>query len=152
MIRLLIAALLLSTLPVIAGDAKSADAGQNEPEKEAPKPADPTLPADVLGFYGTVSGTVEKVDAGNATLTVKVASAVADAEKNKAPKPEALAGLTITVTPLNAKGKDDKTVLDEKAVAYIKGAIAGDSVTLAVRASTKGDVFRLLKVPAAGGK
>lgn len=139
-------ALLLATLP----------AGTIAAEPDAPPAAggrkDGSLPKDVMGFYGSVTGTVEAVDAEAVTFKVKVTKAVGDASKNKAPKPEALTGMIIVVTPLAAKDKEGKSVLDEKASAYIKGAKSGDPVTLAVRASSKGVVFRLLKVPSAGGK
>ena len=111
----------------------------------------PKMSADILGFYGTVTGTVESVDSNEITMKVKVSKAEPDAAKNKAPKPEAMPGQTITITPL-AKKTDGKSVLDEKASGYIKGAKTGDPVTLAVRASREGVVFRLLKVPSAGSK
>lgn len=140
--------------PAAAGDKKAEPAKEEgkEPAKGAPKKEGPSLPADVLNFYGKVTGTVESVDAAKYQLKVKVASAEAEAGKNKAPKPAALAGMTITVTPI-AKQKDDDTFeVDEAVLAYIKGAKAGDAVTLNVRASSKGVVFRLLKVPAAAAK
>jgi|GEM_PF-5270670 len=140
--------------PAAAGNQKAepAKGDDKEPAKDAPKKEGPSLPADVLNFYGKVTGTVESVDASKYELKVKVASAEADSEKNKAPKPEALAGMTITVTPLAKKQDDDTVKVDEASVAYIKGAKAGDAVTLNVRASSKGVVFRLLKVPAAAAK
>lgn len=143
--RTLCLLLLGCLLPIAAGFA------QTDGDKPA-KSTEAKLPADVLGFEGKVTGTVESVDLEKATLKIKVTKAEAHAEKNKAPKPEALAGMTITVTPLDQKEKDGTPKVDAKAVAYIKGALAGDAVTLDLRSSSKGVVFRLLKVPSAGGK
>jgi hypothetical protein len=135
---------------------KKAQPGKGEtkpPAKAAPKKDGPSLPVDVLNFHGKVTGTVESVDTAKHELRVKVASAAANPEKNKAPKPEALSGMTITVTPLEKrKASDSAAEPDEAAVAYFKGAKPGDVVTLDVRASSKGVVFRLLKVPVSGGK
>ena len=150
MIRFTLTALTVCLLPVAVRADEKTPAPAAEPGKEAPKDA-ASLPADVQNFYGKVTGTVVSVDLGKSEMKVKVTSAEADAEKNKAPKPAALAGMTIVVTPLAVK-KDDTVALDEAAVAYIKGAKAGDAVTIPVRASSKGVVFRLLKVPSAAGK
>jgi hypothetical protein len=106
----------------------------------------------VLNFSGKVTGRVVSVDLEKSEMNVKVTAADADPAKNKAPKPGALAGMTITVTPLQVKKDDGSTVLEPAATAYIKGAKAGDSVTIPVRASSKGVVFRLLKVPSAAAK
>ena len=126
------------------------DSSEKKPAAEAKSEA--ALPADVLNYYGKISGTVESVDAAKSEMKVKVSTATADAAKNKAPKPETLAGMVITVTPLEKKDKDGKKSLDAASVAFIGGAKAGDPVTLDVRASSKGVVFRLLKVPSAAGK
>jgi len=162
--RSTLAAILLWSAPSLVAGAEDARAAAGdkkaEPAKEegkapagsAPKKLGPSLPADVLNFYGKITGTVDSVDLAKSELKVKVASATADPAKNKAPKPEALSGMTITVTPLAKKPGDDAGVLDEASVAYIKGAKAGDAVTLDVRASSKGVVFRLLKVPVSAGK
>ena len=142
------AALLIALTPVFAADAPD-DA--KKPAADNLKEGEGSLPKEVRGFYGSVTGTVEAVDATAVTLKIKVTKAEADATKNKAPKPDALAGMSITITPL-AKEVDGKSVLDEKASAYIKGSVTGDPLTLSVRASSKGVVFRLLKVPSAGTK
>lgn len=159
MIRHLLTAALFSVAllssAVALPEAEDADKERKTaPAKEdsgKPKSA-PALPEGVLNFYGKVTGTVESVDAEKGSFKVKVTTAEANAEKNKAAKPESLTGMTIEVTPLAKSGEDDKVVLDPEAVAYIKGAKAGDAVTLNVRASSKGVVFRLLKVPAAATK
>lgn len=149
-----ICTLLSSTLLAIALPCAADDKPAAAPEKAKPAeaPAAGSLPKDVLEFYGKVTGTVETADAGGKQITVKVKEATADAEKNKAPKPEALKGMTITVTPLEKKQKDGSKSLDAPAVAWMKGAKAGDSVTISIRASSKGEVFRLLTVPAAAPK
>jgi hypothetical protein len=149
MIRYLCTAALLGLISSVrsAADDKPAAA----PSKATPPEAG-SLPADVLLFHGTVTATVVSVDAEKTEMKVKVTSAAPDPAKNKAPKPEALAGMTITVTPLQVKKSDGKSVLDEAGSAYIKGARPGDPVTIPVRASSKGVVFRLLKVPSAAGK
>ena len=121
-------------------------------EKPAGESAEPTLPKDVLDFYGKITGTVESVDVEGKVLKLKVTEVSADAEKNKAPKPETLNGMSITVTPLEKKQKDGSKKLDAAAVAWMKGAKAGDTVKLSIRASSKGVVFRLLTVPGAAGK
>jgi hypothetical protein len=123
------------------------------PEEKAPEaPAGPQLPKEVLDFQGRITGTVESVKSDGREMKVKVSSASADAEKNRAAKPEALSGMSITVTPLEKRQPDKSVKIDEAAVAWIKGAKAGDAVQLEVRASSKGVVFRLLKVPGAAGK
>lgn len=159
MIRPLLSAILLSLAFAVSAHAQAEDADKGKGKKTGPakvEPAKPktppSLPEGVLNFYGKVTGTVESVEAEKGYFKVKVTKAEADAEKNKATKPEALAGMTIQVTPLAKKGESDQAVLDEAAVAYIKGAKAGDPVTLDVRASSKGVVFRLLKVPTAAAK
>ena len=132
--------------------AEAAKDGKKLPAKETPKKGTASLPPDVMNFSGKVTGTVESVDPAKYELKVKVTSATADPAKNKAPKPETLAGMSIIVTPLG-KPKDDDTVeADAASVAYIKGAKPGDPVTLDVRASSKGVVFRLLKVPVSAVK
>ena len=158
MIRLLLTAALFTLAPAMA-QAQAEDADKDKEKKTAPAKADPeksktapSLPEGVLNFYGKVTGTVESVEAEKGILKVKVTSAQADAEKNKATMPESLAGMSIQVTPLAKKGEDDKAIPDEAALAYIKGAKAGDPVTLDVRASSKGVVFRLLKIPTAAAK
>ena len=149
MIRPAVTALLLafSSLSSPAGEKSGSDAKKTESAKE-----EASLPADVQNFYGEVTGTVASVDAAKSELSVKISKAVGDPARNKAPKPEALAGMTIAVTPLLKKSADGKQALDEASVAYIKGAKAGDPVTISVRASSKGVVFRLLKVPASAGQ
>lgn len=141
------AALLIAVVPSFAAD--------DDKKPAAPAAADASdedlLPEDVRGFYGSVTATVESVDTTEITMKIKVITATPDASKNKAPNPESLAGMSITVTPL-PKEKDGKSILDEKGSGYIKGAKSGDPVTLSIRAATKGDVFRLLKVPSAGSK
>ncbi len=158
MIRILLTAALFTLAPAMAR-AQATDADKAKEKKIAPAKADPekaktapSLPEGVLNFYGKVTGTVESVEAGKGILKVKVTSALADAEKNKATMPESLAGMTIQVTPLAKKGQGDKAIVDEAAAAYIKGTKAGDPVTLDVRASSKGVVFRLLKVPTSAAK
>jgi hypothetical protein len=145
-IRPFLTALLLAVQTAAAGGGASTTTPAAAGEKEA------TLPKGVMGFHGSVSGTVESVDTTGVTLKVKVTKAEADASKSKAPNPESLIGMTIIVTPLEVRDKEGKTVLDEKASAYIKGTKSGDQVTLAVRTSGKGVVFRLRRVPSAGGK
>ena len=155
MIRALLSAALLAlavALPASAQDSDNDKEKKTDPAKEdsaKPKLA-PSLPQGVLNFYGKVTGTVETVDA-HGYIKVKVTKAEADPEKNKATKPESLAGMSIIVTPLAKAGEGDKAVLDPAALAYIKGAKIGDPVTIDVRASSKGVVFRLLKVPTAAG-
>lgn len=144
MISRFTAALLLCVVPTL----RAAD----EPAPPAKESKKGSLPADVLGFQGKITGTVDSVDAEKGVLKVKVTKAEADAKKNKAPKPESLVGMTILITPLEQTDKEGKTTSDAAGAAYIKGAAAGDAVTLPVRASSKGEVFRLLKVPTAGGK
>ena len=163
MIRHLLTPVLFSAALLCSAVAlpKAEDADkEKEKEKEAepakedsgkPKSV-PALPEGVLNFYGKVTGTVESVDAEKGSFKVKVTKAEANPEKNKATEPESLAGMIIQVTPLAKQGEEDKAVLDPGAVAYIKGAKTGDAVTLDVRASSKGVVFRLLKVPAAATK
>ncbi len=155
MIRPLLTATLLSlafAIPAGAQDAKKDNEKKTEPARQVPGDARtvPSLPEDVLNFYGKVTGTVEAVDA-EGSMKVKVSKAEADAAKNKAPKPESLVGMTIIVTPLAKKGEADKAVVDAAALAYVKGSKVGDPVTLDVRASSKGVVFRLLRVPTAAG-
>ncbi len=147
------AALLSSAvaLPQAADADKEKKTPPAKEDSEKPKSV-PALPEGVLNFYGKVTGTVESVEAEKGYFKVKVTKAEASAEKNKATKPESLAGMTIYVTPLAKKGEGDNVVPDPEAMAYIKGAKAGDAVTLEVRASSKGVVFRLLKVPAAATK
>lgn len=154
MIRLVISLLAIGAAAVVPLQAQEKPPAGNEkkPEKKAdPATAEEALPAGILNFFGKVTGTVEAVDPAKSELRVKVSSAVADPEKNKALKPESLAGMTVTITPL-AKPKDGVQVNDEASVAFIRGARVGDPVTLDVRASSKGVVFRLLKVPVSGGK
>ncbi len=155
MIRPLLTATLLSfafAIPSGAQDSEKDKEKQTEPAKEASgdSKAVPSLPEGVLNFYGKVTGTVEAVDA-QGYMKVKVSKAEADAAKNKATKPESLVGMTIVVTPLAKKGEGAESVLDAAALAYVKGSRVGDPVTLDVRASSKGVVFRLLKVPTAAG-
>jgi hypothetical protein len=123
-----------------AGDAKKAESVKGEG----------SLPPEVQNFHGQVSGTVASVDLAKSGMKVKVTKVTADTAKSKAPKPEALTGTTINVTPLLKKGEDGKDGLDPVSVAYIKGAKPGDAVTISVRASSKGVDFRLLKVPNSG--
>ena len=139
--------LLLALLLPCAADDKTA-----APEKPAAEAAEPTLPKDVLDFYGKITATVESVDAEGKEMKVKVTEVSADAEKNKAPKPETLSGMSITVTPLEKKQKDGSKKLDAATVEWMKGAKVGDTVKVSVRASSKGVVFRLLTVPGAAGK
>ena len=144
---------LLALFVALPAAAQEPDKDKKTPpaKEDSVKPKSvPSLPEGVLNFYGKVTGTVEAVDA-KGFIKVKVTRAEADPEKNKASKPEALAGMTITVTPLAKTGEGDKAELDPAALAYINGAKAGDQVTLNVRASSKGVVFRLLKVPTAAG-
>jgi len=124
-------------------------AGQGHAPAAAGAAKEESLPAEIMGFQGKVTGTVVAVDAAKAMMTVKVAKAEAHAANNKAPKPEALQGRTITVTTLTVRQGNGPEVPEEKAAAYIKGARAGDAVTVEVRTSSKGVVFRLLKVPTA---
>ncbi|HEX2747664.1 MAG TPA: hypothetical protein VHM91_06680 [Verrucomicrobiales bacterium] len=130
-----------------AGEKPGSDAKKGEPAKE-----EASLPADVQNFYGQVTGTVASVDAAKSEFSVKITKVAADSAKSKAPRPESLAGMTITVTPLLKKNAEGKQALDEASVAYIKGAKSGDPVTISVRASSKGVVFRLLKVPTSAGQ
>ena len=148
-----LAALFIALTPAFAAD-DDRKAGENPAADEDSKATkkEGSLPKDVLGFYGSITGTVETVDTSEVTLKVKITKAEPDAVKNKAPKPETLEGMSIVITPVEKKDDEGKTVLDEKASGYIKGAKSGDPVTLAVRASSKGEVFRLLKVPSAGTK
>lgn len=159
MIRPFLSAALLSLAFAMPAQAQAQDADKGKEKKTQPAKEDPekpksvpSLPEGVLNFYGKVTGTVESVETEKGYLKVKVTSAQADAEKNKATKPASLAGMTIYVTPLAKRGEGDKAIPDEAALAYIKGAKAGDPVTLDVRASSKGVVFRLLKVPTAAAK
>jgi hypothetical protein len=154
MIRSTLVAVMFFSLPVPSPSAPEAPASDAKSTTEPGKGAaagEGKLPADVQNFHGKITGTVGSVDTKAATLKVKVISVEADAGKNKAPKPGALAGMTITVTPLQKNNEAGDETLDEAAVAYIKGARTGDAVTLDVRASSKGVVFRLLKVPSAAG-
>lgn len=145
--RLIPLLVMVVSAPWLPAQEKSGD------EKSHPAAAtEAKLPEGVLNFYGRITGTVESVDGGKGEMKVKVGTAVPDAAKNKATKPEALVGMVITVTPLEKKDAAGKKALDATSVAYIKGAHAGDAVALAVRASSKGVVFRLLKVPAAAEK
>ncbi len=123
------------------------------PEKkgEAWKDAE-GLPEELQEFLGEITGKVVSVDATAVTLRVKVESGKPDAAKNKATKPELIAGRTITITPLLKKGADGKQALDADAVDFIKNVKEGDTVTLPVRASSRGVLFRLLKAPAGGVK
>ena len=155
MIRSLLTATLLlaaAAIPAGAQDSEKDTEKKTEPAKEASGDSKtvPTLPEGVLNFYGKVTGTVEAVDA-QGYMKVKVSKSEADAAKNKATKPESLVGMTIILTPLAKKGEGDKAVVDAAALAYVKGSKVGDPVTLDVRASSKGSVFRLLKVPTAAG-
>jgi hypothetical protein len=147
--RTICGALLLSLVSVESLSAQEKPAAGGAAKAE-PARGESTLPVDVQNFYGQVTATVVSVDLAKAEMKVKVVSAKAEPEKNKAPKPDALTGMTINVTPLLKKGAGGKDALDETSVAYIKGAKAGDSVTISVRASSKGVDFRLLKVPTAG--
>jgi hypothetical protein len=151
MIRRALTALLLSLTTPLPSPAQDKPAA-GDVKKSAPAKAEDSLPADILGFYGQVTGTVASVDTTKSEMKVKVATTKADPAKSKAPKPEALAGMTINVTPLLKKGTDGKESLDEASVAYIKSAKTGDSVTISVRASSKGVDFRLLKVPTSAGQ
>jgi hypothetical protein len=110
------------------------------------------LPKEVMGFQGKVTGTVVAVDGAKSVMTMKVVKAEPHPASNRAPKPEALHGMTITVTPLDVRPKEGPAVPEAKAAAYIAGAMAGDAVTIDVRSSSKGVVFRLLRVPTAGKK
>lgn len=103
-------------------------------------------------FYGRVTGLVAAVDMEKSEFSIKVSAAVPDALKNKATRPAALQGMTITVTPLERKDATGGKSLDAGAAAYIRGAKPGSEVTIDVRASSKGVVFRLLQVPAPAGK
>lgn len=103
-------------------------------------------------FFGKVTGTVESLDNEGKQLKIKVTEATANSEKNKAPKPETLRGMTITITPLEKKQKDGTKKLDAAVLEWMKGAETGDSVTISIRASSKGEVFRLLSVPTAAPK
>jgi hypothetical protein len=150
MIRRTICALLLSLVSVESLHAQEKPAAGGTDKKAEPAKGESALPADVQNFYGQVTATVVSVDLAKAEMKVKVVSAKAEPDKSKAPKPDALTGMTINVTPLLKKGTNDKDALDENSVAYIKGAKAGDSVTISVRASSKSVDFRLLKVPTAG--
>ena len=145
-IRPYFAALLIAITP-----ASAADEDDKAPAPSADDSKEGSLPKEVRGFQGSVTGIVQAVDLTAVTLKIKVTKAEPDATKNKATKPEALAGMSITVTPLG-KDVDGKSVLDEKASDYIKGTKSGDPMTIAVRTSSKGVVFRLLKVPSAGTK
>ena len=113
MLRYSFCLLLALLLPCAADDKPAAPAAA--PEKPASEAAEPTLPKDVLDFYGKITATVESVDAEGKELKVKVTEVSADAEKNKAPKPEALTGMSITVTPLEKKQKDGSKKLDAAA-------------------------------------
>jgi hypothetical protein len=146
MIRPAIPALLLSLATAVSLPAQDKPAAGGA-KKSEPAKGEASLPPDVRSFYGQVTGTVASVDTAKSEMTVKVTKATADSTKSKAPKPDALAGMTIVVTPLLKKSADGKESLDEASVAYIKGAKPGDPVTVSVRASSKGVVFRLLKVP-----
>ncbi len=133
-------------------DKKSKD-GDRKPEvketdkkpegKEGESKEAGMLPADVQLFMGEITGIVEKVNSDKLEATVKVTAATAG-EKNKAPKPESLVGMTITITPGGKKGPDGTMVLDDEATAKIKALKAGETATLKVRTSAKGKVFRLL--------
>ncbi|HWB05730.1 MAG TPA: hypothetical protein VG796_22105 [Verrucomicrobiales bacterium] len=143
----------LVAAPLAAQDKPaSGSARKIEPKDKDKDKAEASLPADTRSFYGEVTGTVASVDTTKSELSVKVASTKADSARNKAPKPEALAGQMITITPLLKKGADGKEALDAASVSYIKGAKTGDSITVSVRASSKGVVFRLLKVPTSVGQ
>ena len=144
--RFLLAVFLAVVSPAVADEDGKPAAGDPPAVPEADK-----MSPDIRGFYGVITGTVESVNQSEISMKIKVTKAEPDAAKNKAPKPESMPGQSITVTPL-AKQTDGKSVLDEKASGYIKGAKSGDPVTLAVRASREGVVFRLLKVPSAGSK
>lgn len=151
MIRYFLTALIICLAAIAPSRAEDAPAPDGD-KKTKPAEKEATLPAEVLNYYGKVTGTVASVDTAGSEIRVKVTSAQPDAAKNKAPKPNSLTGMTITVTPLQTKKDDGTTGLDPASVEYIKGAKAGDAVTLDVRASSKGVVFRLLKVPAAAVK
>lgn len=118
----------------------------------SPPAAEAGLPGGVRNFYGRVTGLVAAVDAEKSEFSIKVSAAVPDALKNKATRPEVLQGMTITVTPLERKDAKGGKSLDAGAAAYIRGAKPGSEVTMDVRASSKGVVFRLLQVPAPAGK
>ncbi len=150
MIRHLLASSLLALTVPCAADDKSAAAP--EPVKPAKAPSAGSLPKDVLMFFGKVTGTVESLDNEGKQLKIKVTEATANSEKNKAPKPETLRGMTITITPLEKKQKDGTKKLDAAVLEWMKGAETGDSVTISIRASSKGEVFRLLSVPTAAPK
>jgi hypothetical protein len=146
--------LLLSPLSLNAGQlsGRGAFASANEFPRLLGAPEERPLPKEVMGFHGKVTGTVVSVDGAKAVMTVKVVKAEAHPMNNRAPKPEALNGMTIIITPLEVKPKTGPAVPDAKVAAYIAGTLAGDSVSLDVRTSSKGVLFRLLKVPAAGKK
>ncbi len=131
-LRLLLICLMLPALPAAAQEG--------------------TLPAEVQGFQGKVKGSVVSMDAAKAEMQVKVVKAEPHAGNNKAPKPDALKGMTIVVTAPEARPDNGPAVPEEKAAAYIRGARPGDAVILEVRTSSKGVVFRLLKVPVAAKK
>ncbi len=72
--------LLLGCLPLATGFA------QTDGDKPA-KSTEAKLPADVLGFEGKVTGTVESVDLEKATLKVKVTKAWPMRKRTRLPSP-----------------------------------------------------------------
>ena len=94
--------------------------------------ADDALPAGVKGFSGRVRGMVAKKGEKN-TFTFKVGRVLRVWKNNKAEKPGALVGLTVSVGPRWVKGDDGKWRPLERHVTFIKNIKAGQEMTLEIR-------------------